>query len=92
MPSKTTHLLLNYPYFPHFSNMSDTKSDTDSSVVFIGISQKGSTNIEPSAPNKSPDVVLVAETPPRGPAGAKRAKFFTDFSVPETQIQDLTGK
>ena len=59
--------------------MSDTKSDTDSSVVFIGISQRGSTNIEPIAPNQSPDVVLVADTPPRGPTGAKRARFFYRF-------------
>ena len=69
--------------------MSDTKTDTESSVVFIGISQRESTNTEPIAP-KSPDVILVPETPPRGPTCPKRPKILRDFSVPETQ--DLTGK
>ena len=74
----------------NFTSTPNTSTDTDSSVIFVGVSKTIKVEADVHKQESSPSPAVVSETPQKEQA-PKRRTFFKDFTVPETQNSPSSG-
>ena len=68
----------------------NTSTDTDSSVIFVGVSKTIKVEADVHKQESSPSPAVVPETPQKEQA-PKRRTFFNNFTVPQTQNSSSSG-